>query len=134
MTRVLVTGGRDFNDSAYVFDKLDMYARLFGISVLCQGGASGADSAAHQWALSRGVPSVTVEAEWDRYGTAAGRIRNQKMLTTFKPDVVIAFPGGPGTRDMVGRARGAKLAYGVMRFKVAGWTQNAARCNATRGV
>ena len=117
MTRVLVTGGRDFDDSAYVFEKLDMYALLFGISILYQGGARGADLAAYHWALSRGVAEKTVEAEWDRYGPAAGRIRNQKMLSEFKPDCVIAFPGGPGTRDMVGRARAAQLRYGVMRLK-----------------
>ena len=36
----------------------------------------------------------------------AGPVRNARMLVE-KPDLVIAFPGGPGTADMVRRARAA---------------------------
>jgi hypothetical protein len=32
-------------------------------------------------------------------------MRNQAMLDYGKPDLVVAFPGGKGTADMVRRAR-----------------------------
>lgn len=38
---------------------------------------------------------------------AAGPIRNQHMLDIGKPDVVLAFPGGRGTEDMIRRAEKA---------------------------
>jgi predicted Rossmann-fold nucleotide-binding protein len=31
-------------------------------------------------------------------------MRNQKMLDKGKPDLVVAFPGGRGTSDMISRA------------------------------
>lgn len=40
-------------------------------------------------------------------GKAAGPIRNQRMLDEGKPDLVVAFPGGRGTADMVRRAKAA---------------------------
>jgi hypothetical protein len=44
-------------------------------------------------------------ADWTRHGKAAGPKRNQLMLDKEKPDLVIAFPGGKGTADMVARAK-----------------------------
>jgi UDP-N-acetylmuramoylalanine-D-glutamate ligase len=38
------------------------------------------------------------------HGNAAGPIR---MLKEGKPNYVVAFPGGPGTRDMVNKAKAA---------------------------
>lgn len=40
-------------------------------------------------------------------GKAAGPIRNQHMIDTAKPDLVVSFPGGAGTADMVRRAKAA---------------------------
>jgi hypothetical protein len=34
----------------------------------------------------------------------AGPLRNQRMLDEGKPDLVVAFPGGGGTKDLVRRA------------------------------
>jgi hypothetical protein len=42
--------------------------------------------------------------DWKTHGKAGGPIRNQMMLDDYKPQVVIAFPGGSGTADMVRRA------------------------------
>ncbi len=41
----------------------------------------------------------------DKYGKSAGSIRNQQMIDEGKPDLVVAFPGGFGTKDMVRRAK-----------------------------
>jgi hypothetical protein len=46
-------------------------------------------------------------ADWNTHGRAAGPIRNQRMLDEVKPELVVAFPGGRGTADMVRRAREA---------------------------
>jgi hypothetical protein len=43
-------------------------------------------------------------------GKTAGPLRNQRMLDEGKPDLVVAFPGGGGTKDIVRRAVKAGLA------------------------
>ena len=104
---VLVCGGRDYDDENTLRALLDHVHANRGIWTILQGGARGADTLAHQWAIARGVRSLTVPAQWDKHGRAAGPIRNQEMLNLINPgyDGVIAFPGGAGTRNMVDIAR-----------------------------
>lgn len=106
MILVLVTGGREFADSARVATVLaGMQSRHPGFAVV-QGGARGADRLAREWCLAHGVPCFTVDACWDYYGRhRAGPVRNQWMLDYFDISFVVAFPGGTGTADMVRRAR-----------------------------
>jgi hypothetical protein len=83
-------------------DKLHAEA---GIDHLIEGGARGADLHARTWARDRGVSRETYEADWENHGTFAGPMRNRRMLDEGKPDLVIAFPGGKGTRNMLKQAR-----------------------------
>lgn len=108
MTRVLVCGGRDFSDRER-FDWTMVQCGLFGdvVTVIIHGGAPGADQMAGQWALDHGVPAEVYPADWQAHGKAAGPIRNQRMLDEGRPDLVVAFPGGKGTADMVRRAKAA---------------------------
>lgn len=107
--RVLVCGGRDYGDTERAFAVLDELRR--GIShdamtIIC-GGANGADRLAWDWCISRRVPLDNYPAEWKKFGKSAGPIRNQKMIDEGKPDLVVAFPGGRGTADMIARAKSA---------------------------
>jgi hypothetical protein len=79
------------------------------ISVVIHGGANGADEWADKWAADRIVPQHSFKADWKAHGRAAGPIRNQRMIDEGKPDLVIAFPGGRGTADMVRRAQAAGI-------------------------
>ncbi len=103
--RVLVCGGRDFDDYPTV-------ARWLGSlhprpSVIIHGAAKGADTLAAKWAVMSDTPIMRFPADWQRDGKAAGPIRNARMLAEGKPDLVVAFPGGRGTADMVAKARKA---------------------------
>ena len=110
--RVLVCGGRDYADRKRVFDYLDRLWReaapLDALEVI-QGGATGADALAREWCCSREVPYVNVPANWKLLGKAAGPIRNQRMIDEYGPSLVLAFPGGRGTADMVSRAHRARI-------------------------
>ncbi len=99
--RVVVTGGRHYVDAENVHATLDQYP----LDVICQGGAEGADALARDYARDLGIQLVTYDAHWNRHGRAAGPLRNERMLADFRPDLVIAFPGGPGTAHMTGIAR-----------------------------
>jgi hypothetical protein len=112
--RVLVCGGRNFSDRDLLLRTLDALdetddptADAGRVSCVIEGGAGGADRLARAWAECEGKAAVTYLAEWDKHGKAAGPIRNQRMLDEGRPDLVVAFPGGRGTADMVRRARAA---------------------------
>lgn len=109
--RVLVTGGRDYADRQAVFHELDALQSKHGYLVVIQGGANGADSFARMWCCQKKqcdmVMMINVPADWRTHGKAAGPIRNQAMLDECRPNLVLAFPGGRGTADMVRRAEAA---------------------------
>lgn len=108
---VLVCGGRGFGlslvERAIVFGALDALHSSQGVEILIHGGAPRADSVAGEWAAERGVLARVFHAQWDKLGKQAGPIRNRQMLERGKPSVVIAFPGGRGTANMVTLAEGA---------------------------
>jgi hypothetical protein len=105
--RLLVCGGRDFNNASFLELCLDRAHVKTGIACIIEGGARGADTLAREWAKSRGCKFETYPADWEKHGKAAGFKRNQLMLDQAKPDGVIAFPGGNGTNDMIERTRKA---------------------------
>jgi predicted Rossmann-fold nucleotide-binding protein len=105
--RVLVCGGRNYVDRDAVYRELDATAAKHGWLTIIEGGAAGADRLGRKWAKLHFHGVVTVEADWPTYGKAAGPIRNARMLSEAKPDLVLAFPGGVGTMDMVRQAREA---------------------------
>ena len=83
---------------------LDILLDNPGISVLIHGDGKGADEIAAKWATSRQVKAEVYPADWLTHGKAAGPIRNSEMLRRSCPDVVVVFPGGVGTADMMGKA------------------------------
>lgn len=99
--KVLVCGGRNYNERDTVFAILDEIHAESIISLVINGDASGADRLSTLWALERCVPIHLGRADWKKYGRAAGPIRNQKMMDEQRPDLVVAFPGGAGTQSMI---------------------------------
>lgn len=106
--RVLVCGGRDWSDWATLDHALEALHSEAPILCIIEGGASGADSLANEWASAYDIPEhLMFAADWRTHGKRAGPIRNQRMIDEGKPDLVVAFPGGRGTSDMVRRAKAA---------------------------
>lgn len=102
--RVLVCGGRDYEDREAVFEALDALHRATPIEVVIEGGYTGADRLAASWARVREVSSWRVPAQWSKQGRNAGPLRNARMLAMCAPDLVLAFPGHDGTADMIAQA------------------------------
>ena len=107
--RVVVTGGRDFDGRGMVDSALGAVQRKHGITALIEGGARGADRLCAAWAEQNRVPVERYPANWGEHGKRAGPIRNQQMIDEGRPDVAVAFPGGRGTADMVGRLKAASI-------------------------
>ena len=110
--KVLVCGGRDFSS----YEHIRLVLSNLDISSMCQGGATGADSLAKKYAEENNIICTEFKAEWDKFGKAAGVIRNKQMLDEFKPDLVVAFQGGKGTNNMVEQAKKAGVKVLDKRF------------------
>lgn len=114
--RVIVCGGRDYDDRAAVYAALDKLllkatAEPDGVLVIIQGGCkTGADKWARAFAATHHrCHLINEEADWKQHGNAAGPIRNSAMLAKHAPDGVVAMPGGSGTADCVRQAEAAGI-------------------------
>lgn len=122
--RLLVCGGRDYGlvtaERRKIYtaiaealnwvptDHMDTWIPPKG-TVIITGGARGVDTVADEWATVHWTQFEEYKADWDKHGKAAGPTRNKRMIDEGKPDVVLAFPGGGGTADMVRRAEAAGI-------------------------
>lgn len=114
MVKAIVCGGREYRNTERLYQILDAAVSRLNVDSIAQGGQRttdpdtgemyGADWLAKEWAHSRGLQCETFYAAWDLHGDAAGPIRNAEMLAKSEATLVIAFPGGKGTADMVRRA------------------------------
>lgn len=124
LLRVLVTGSRTWRSARAVGVALDVLFRENndrGLMVVHGACPLGADRFAHEWAVrTNGAGGMVAEdpypAEWDRYGEAAGQIRNAQMVGSGIA-VCLAFLD-PCVRPRCGRA-GDHPSHG------AGWTADA---------
>jgi YspA, cpYpsA-related SLOG family len=105
--KVLVCGGRDYTNICKVYDTLNSLSVYGQIVEVIEGGATGADAWAGNWAEQKKIKHTVFLADWEKHGKNAGPIRNRQMLEEGKPDLVIAFPGGKGTANMVKLAKDA---------------------------
>ena len=114
--KMIVCGGRDYTNYIRVFEFLShlvrwIYEGGYGyknntpVHLLIEGEATGADTLAAAWAIWKGMPLLRKPANWKKHKRAAGPIRNAEMLEVPGVNLVVAFPGGPGTADMVAKAK-----------------------------
>ena len=107
--RVLVCGGRYYDDADAVHHELMGFHWRTPITVMIHGGVSGAGAIAEAWARRNRVAVVRYPPNWECLGKRAEKLRNDFMLADSRPDFVIAFPGGRNTADLVAKASAAGL-------------------------
>jgi YspA, cpYpsA-related SLOG family len=107
--RVLISGGRDYTDRAELYAELDRLNAEYAFGTIIAGGAHGVDALAVEWAQARGIATQVFTAEWGTFGRIerAGPLRNARMLAEGRPDIVVIFPGGRETANMVKQAKAA---------------------------
>ena len=115
--KVIIAGSRDIAREQ-VLDILDGMDNIECISEVVSGGADGVDSAGEDWAENRPDPIKVVQflPEWNKYGRAAGPIRNKQMAEYA--DMLIAIWNGSsrGTKNMIEQME--KLGKPVILYKI----------------
>ncbi len=102
--RIVVAGCRNYDnyDEAKAFiDFCISRIRLEYTLIFMSGASSGADTLGERYAKQNGYKIERYPALWDKYGRAAGPIRNKEMAK--RCDMVICFwdRKSRGTRNML---------------------------------
>ena len=110
MTRIIIAGSRKYNDYHRMLEKLDnlgihLINTIDPIEIV-SGHAPGADTLGERFAKAYDYPLKIFSADWEKYGRAAGPIRNEQMAkyaAEADRGMLIAFPIGEsrGTRNMI---------------------------------
>ena len=114
--RIIVAGGRDFNDYALLHKKLDHLFSKITPEIVC-GEARGADSLGRRYAIERGLKIHSYPAQWDKYGKSAGYRRNEEMAANA--DGLVAFFDGQskGTKHMIDTMKKLNKPFVVVQYE-----------------
>ena len=77
----------------------------YQITEVVSGNARGIDRCGETWGYENDIPVKLFPANWDRYGKAAGVMRNQEMADYANALLAIWNGKSAGTRDMIARMR-----------------------------
>ena len=128
MYRVIVAGGRDFDNYPHMREMLDkVLAGLGEDAEIVSGHAKGADRLGERYAVEKGLRLRVMPADWKSLGRIAGIFRNQRMLdyASEETPMVVAFWDGSsrGTADILRRAGKAGVRTAVFGYGKASETE-----------
>lgn len=115
--RIVIAGCRDFNDYAIAKKHIDFYIKNIKNKyklVFVSGGCRGADMLGEPYARENNFKVERHNAEWEKYGKAAGPKRNEKMALISH--YVICFWDGKskGTKSMIEAAKRYKKSLKII--------------------
>lgn len=123
--RIIVAGGRDFNDYELLKTTLKDYIVNLGLDDLSQivivsGAARGADTLGEYFAYDYDIAVRRFPARWDELGKSAGIVRNCEMANYAgkATGVLFAFWDGEsrGTKHMITAAKKRGLEVHVVEY------------------
>jgi len=102
----IIGGSRGFNNSRHFLREIPSLARRHKVTEVVCGQAPGPDTWGKIWATYWGIPVADFPADWGKYGSSGGPIRNGEMANYA--DALFAFWDGKydrsGTCDMIKQA------------------------------
>jgi hypothetical protein len=116
MLKVIVAGGRDFNDYNLLAEKLNKLLSNTANVVIISGMANGADSMAAKYAEENKLRISEFPAQWAKHGKASGFRRNVEMARYA--DACVCFWNGksPGTKHMIDTAKRMNLKLRIINY------------------
>ena len=122
--RILICGERAFYDPRPIEEFISRFNTPITI---IHGAAPGADTLAGRIGQACNHEIISFPAQWERYGRAAGPIRNRQMLDEGKPDLIVAFfndrSKSRGTNNMISQAEQANKLIAIYETGK-GWTRD----------
>lgn len=98
--KLIIAGGRDLKPSyQFILSAINMLG-ISNISEIVCGGAQGVDSEGEHFASHMDLPVKYFPADWDKYGKAAGPIRNGQMANYADALLLIWDGDSKGSKNM----------------------------------
>jgi hypothetical protein len=97
--KVIIAGSRHMTDASLIPFAVEKSG--FEVTQVVCGMQRGADMLGKAWAHSVGISVAEFPPDWDRYGRAAGPIRNGKMARYADALIVFIYPGSVGSVNML---------------------------------
>ncbi len=120
MKRIIISGGRDFNNSKLFEDSVNGVLWMLGqdkYTIITGACPTGADHYGSTFAKYHNFDLEEYPADWKTHGAAGGPIRNKTM--SDHADVLVAFyalSGSKGTKSMIDLAIKAGLEVHIFRY------------------
>lgn len=106
---LLIAGSRNYKDAEFIYSRIDLIRDNHYITKIIAGGATGVDQVAKEYAKEHNIPFEKYKADWDKYGKAAGPIRNKQMVDAADIILAIRYNYSPGTSNTLKLAKKAEL-------------------------
>ena len=101
--RLLICGGRHFDDAALVEIELASVHAETPVSVMIHGGLPGIGFPAEAWARRNNVHVIRYPANFS-LGKVGDSTRDLFMLEDSRPETLLVFPGGRRTSELLREA------------------------------
>jgi YspA, cpYpsA-related SLOG family len=119
LLKVIVAGGREFNDYSLLEQKLIRFLhpkyKPSDVEIV-SGGARGADKLGERFAKEKGCHLKVMNAEWDKYGKSAGYRRNAEMAKYADACVIFWDGASLGTKHMIDLANREGIPLRIIRY------------------
>ena len=115
--KVGVVGSRSFRDYRRMVEELDALDLSVADEIVSGGCGTGADYLAEQYSRYRKHPLKVFKAEWNKYGKAAGPIRNLELIKYCDRVVVFWDGSSRGSADVIARCLELKKEFSIVFFR-----------------
>lgn len=97
--KTIIAGSRSIKEYHIVAGIIDNLP--WTITEVISGAAPGVDTVGANWAINRRIPLISMPADWDTHGKAAGYIRNEKMAKEADACLIIWDGISKGSKHMI---------------------------------
>jgi hypothetical protein len=111
-----VVGGRNFSDYALLKKELDLFTQSNIVTKIVSGGAKGADSLAEKYAKDNNLEILIFKPDWNKYGKAAGIIRNEDIIRESTHIIAFWDKKSTGTKNSIDRAIKANKSVKIINY------------------
>lgn len=117
---LLIAGSRSFTD----YTKFKSYVNKFTAGLnkneitIIEGGAKGTDRMAREFAIENEIQFITMNADWNTHGKAAGMIRNRQMGEKATHAIIFWDGQSPGTKNMISICEELGVTLRTVRVKI----------------
>ena len=115
MMKLIIAGGREFNDYQLMKESFDKYINSKDVTII-SGTARGADRLGEVLAQEYGLKLIRMPANWDKYGKSAGYRRNEEMVKVASHALLFWDQKSKGTGHTVNLAKQYDLTVYVVPY------------------